>query len=91
MNQYLAALAAKIMQEAQRNPAAVAGTGSIAGLGGGIVVWLDHATRFFQFVAVFFGAIGAVVAVLLVTPKLWRFIKRWRKNGLLMADKEDVA
>lgn len=87
----MAAIIAKLTQGAQQNPAIVATTGSLAGFGGGIVVWLDHATRFFQFIAVFFGAVGAVVAVLLVTPRLWRFIKRWRKHGLLLADKEDVV
>jgi hypothetical protein len=81
-------IAARVSELAQSKPAIVASGGSVAGFGGGLVVLLDHFTRVFQFFAVFFGALGAFIAFLLVLPRLIRFLRAWKARGLLAADKE---
>lgn len=90
MNEPATSIATKIIELAQDKPAAVAGSGGVAGLGSALLVWADHATRFFQLFAVFFGFLGALIAVILVSPKVWRFAMRWRKYGFIKADKEDL-
>jgi hypothetical protein len=73
---------------AQAKPALVASAGAVAGAGGVVATWAHELELYFRLIAGFFGALGAFIAVLMVTPRFLRFLRAWRRRGLLSADQD---
>jgi hypothetical protein len=88
VNIFIEALMSSLKEIGRNHPLATATIGATGGLGGGLIAWLDNATRLFQFVSVFFGALLAVGAFLLFLPKGIRFARNWWRKGLLNADRD---
>lgn len=73
---------------AQAKPAVVAAGGAVVGAGGVAATWAHDLELLFRLIGGFFGALGAIIAVLLVTPRVVRFVRAWRRRGFLAADIE---
>ncbi|EIQ01628.1 hypothetical protein OpiT1DRAFT_00200 [Opitutaceae bacterium TAV1] len=77
-----------LFQTARQHPLAVSIVGASGGAFSWIITWGEELALIFRLVGGFFGALLAIASFLFVLPRLLRFLRGWRRNGISKADTE---